>query len=270
MLMTLRTPRESPVPAMFEICVREANQLRAREPILNTILAPLAEASSLEGMLARHLSAVLHAPGVDIPALSDLFAEVLHAHPSASDAAIADLEAAYDRDPACTSYFHALLNFKGFHAVQAYRIAHQLLMDGRVDIASWLSNRVSLVLGLDIHPAARLGRGILVDHGAGVVIGETTVISDNVSIMQNVTLGGTGNETGDRHPKIAQGVMIGSGAKILGNVKIGAMSKVAAGSVVLKDVPPNTTVAGIPAKVVRWHDSTHMPSHSMDQHIWTP
>ncbi len=267
MLMTLKTTHENSMPSMFEMCVTEVNQLRAREPILNTVLAPLAEAPSLEGMLARHLSAVLHAPAVEIPALSDLFADVLHAHPSVSNAAIADLEAAYDRDPACTSYFHALLNFKGFQAVQAHRIAHHLLKDGRADLAGWLANRVSLVLGPDIHPAASLGRGILLDHGAGVVIGETTVIDDNVSMMQNVTLGGTGNETGDRHPKIAQGVMIGSGAKVLGNVKIGAMSKVAAGSVVLKDVPPNSTVAGVPAKVVRWHDAAQMPSHSMDQQI---
>ena len=267
MPVTLRTPQESPSPSLFEQCVAQANRLRAREPILARVLAPLAEASSLEGMLARHLSAVLHAPGVDIPALTDLFAEVLQAHPSITGAAIADLDAACERDPACTSPFHALLNFKGFQAVQAHRIAHHLLQDGRADLASWLSNRVSVVLGVDIHPAARLGRGLLIDHGTGVVIGETTVVGDDVSIMQNVTLGGTGNETGDRHPKIAEGVMIGSGAKVLGNVTIGAMSKVAAGSVVLKDVPPNTTVAGIPAKVVRWHAPSQKPSQAMDQQI---
>ncbi|WP_288960959.1 serine O-acetyltransferase [uncultured Sulfitobacter sp.] len=264
---TLRTFKEKLTPSLFELCVAQANQLRAREPILTRVLAPLAEASSLEGMLARHLSAVLHAPGVDIPALSDLFAEVLQAHPAITGAAVADLEAACDRDPACTSPFHALLNFKGFQAVQAHRIAHHLLQDGRADLASWLSNRVSVVLGVDIHPAARLGRGLLIDHGTGVVIGETTVIGDNVSIMQNVTLGGTGNEAGDRHPKIAEGGMIGSGAKVLGNVRLGAMSRVAACSVVLKDVPPNTTVAGVPAKVVRWHDAAQMPSHAMDQRV---
>lgn len=264
---TLRTSYKNLTPSMFELCVAQATQLRAQEPILTNVLLPLAEASSLEEMLARHLSAVLHAPGVDIPALSDLFAEVLQAHPSITGAAVADLDAACDRDPACTSPFHALLNFKGFQAVQAHRVAHHLLQDRREDLASWLSNRVSVVLGVDIHPAARLGRGLLIDHGTGVVIGETTVVGDDVSIMQNVTLGGTGNETGDRHPKIAEGVMIGSGAKVLGNVTIGAMSKVAAGSVVLKDVPPNTTVAGIPAEVVRWHAPSQMPSQAMDQQI---
>ncbi|WP_417713150.1 serine O-acetyltransferase [Pseudophaeobacter arcticus] len=267
MLVNLQKTDGHTRQSMFEICVSEVNQLRRQEPILNTVLAPLAQASSLEWMLARHLSAVLHATGVDVSALGDLFAEILHSHPSVPNATVADLQAAYNRDPACTSYLHALLNFKGFQAVQAHRIAHQLLKDGRTDIAGWLANRVSLVLGPDIHPAASIGRGILVDHGAGVVIGETTVINDNVSVMQNVTLGGTGNEIGDRHPKIAQGVMIGAGAKVLGNVTIGAMSKVAAGSVVLKEVPPNCTVAGVPAKVVRWHDAAQMPSHSMDQQI---
>lgn len=253
--------------SMYATCLAEVNRLRAREPILNTVLEPLAEAPSLEWMLARQLAEVLQASGAESRALADLFAEVLHSDPSVASATVADLEAAYNRDPACTSYFHALLNFKGLQAVQAYRIAHQLLKAGRADIAAWLANRVSLILGPDIHPAAIIGRGILVDHGAGIVIGETTVINDNVSVMQNVTLGGTGNEIGDRHPKIAQGVMIGAGAKILGNVKIGPMSKVAAGSVVLKDVPPNCTVAGVPAKVVRWHDAAQMPSQSMDQQI---
>jgi len=267
MFMKFKTTHENTRQSMFKMCLTEVSQLRAREPILNSVLAPLTEASSLEWMLARHLSAVLHAPGVEIPTLSELFADVLHSHPSIPNAAIADLEAAYDRDPACTSYFHALFNFKGFQAVQAHRIAHHLLKDGRAELANWLANRVSLVLGPDIHPAASIGRGLLLDHGAGVVIGETTVIDDNVSIMQNVTLGGTGNEVGDRHPKIAQGVLIGTGAKVLGNVTIGAMSKVAAGSVVLKNVPPNATVAGIPAKVVRWHDASQMPSQRMDQQI---
>ncbi|WP_424934777.1 serine O-acetyltransferase [Amaricoccus macauensis] len=178
MLLTLGKTNEISRQSMFEICVTAVHQLRAREPILATVLAPLAEeAPSLEGMLARHLWAVLHAPGIEISALSDLFTDVLQAHPSVT--------------------------------MQAHRIAHRLLKDGRADLAGWLANRMSLVLGPDIHPAARLGHGILLDHGAGVVIGETVVIDDNVSIIQNVTLGGTGNETGDRHPKIAQGVMIG-------------------------------------------------------------
>lgn len=252
---------------MWRALLAEVDRVGAQEPILRDILEPLAAARSLEWMLAQQLAAVLRTDRAEGQALSDLFAKVLLSDPSIANAVVADFEAVRTRDPACTSFLHALVNYKGFQALQAHRISHKLLHDGRAELAAWLANRVSFALGPDIHPAAKLGRGVLVDHGSGVVIGETAIVEDNVSIMQNVTLGGTGNEVGDRHPKIAQGVMIGSGAKILGNVKVGAMSKVAAGSVVLKDVLPNCTVAGIPAKVVRWHQSEQVPSQSMDQSI---
>ena len=148
-----------------------------------------------------------------------------------------------------------------------YRAAHRLWIEGRRDVANWLSNLASLVFGPDIHPAARIGRAVMLDHGSGIVIGETSVIEDQVSILQNVTLGGTGKETGDRHPKIRRGVMIGAGAKILGNIEVGAFSKIAAGSVVLKPVPPRTTVAGVPATVVRIHRVDEVPAAEMDQTI---
>lgn len=162
---------------------------------------------------------------------------------------------------------HVLMNLKGFQALQTYRVAHRLWLDGRKEVANWLSNLASLVFGPDIHPAARIGQAVMLDHGSGIVIGETAVIDDEVSILQNVTLGGTGKETGDRHPKIRRGVMIGAGAKILGNIEVGAYSKVAAGSVVLKPVPHRTTVAGVPATVVRIHRADEIPAAEMDQTI---
>jgi serine O-acetyltransferase len=155
-----------------------------------------------------------------------------------------------DRDPACLRLMEPLLYFKGFHALQAYRLAHALLRAGRRDFALYIQSRVSAAFGVDINPAARIGKGIFLDHATGLVVGETTVIEDDVSILQGVTLGGTGKETGDRHPKVRWGVLIGAGAKILGNIEIGHCARVAAGSVVLAPVPHNKTVAGVPARIV--------------------
>jgi serine O-acetyltransferase len=162
----------------------------------------------------------------------------------------ADIIAVADRDPACLRMMEPVLYFKGFHALQAHRLAHWLLKNGRRDFALYLQSRASGVFGVDINPAARIGKGIFLDHASGLVVGETTVIEDNVSILQGVTLGGTGKETGDRHPKIRHGVLIGAGAKILGNIEIGYCARVAAGSVVLGAVPHNKTVAGVPARIV--------------------
>ena len=162
----------------------------------------------------------------------------------------ADMMAVLDRDPACQRLIEPLLYFKGFHALQTYRLAHALLKSGRRDFALYLQSRASSVFDADINPAARIGKGIFLDHATGLVVGETTVIEDDVSILQGVTLGGTGKETGDRHPKIRHGVLIGAGAKILGNIEIGHCARVAAGSVVLAPVPHNKTVAGVPARIV--------------------
>ncbi|TCR78313.1 serine O-acetyltransferase [Rhizobium sp. BK376] len=241
-----------------------ANRERLLRPLLREqiITAPVG-ADMLAGVLAARLSVA----GMGSADLLDLFREVLTRNPEIIVGTEADLVAVRTRDPACTTYLHAFLNLKGFHALQTHRIAHALWVEGRVEMASWLSNLASLVFGPDIHPAASLGSGIMLDHGSGIVIGETAVIEDEVSILQNVTLGGTGKETGDRHPKIRRGVMIGAGAKILGNIEIGAFSKVAAGSVVVKPVPAHCTVAGVPAAVVRIHRADEIPAETMDQNI---
>lgn len=245
----------------------EAALLAGNEPLLQNLLSMLIQGSgSLSHALAMILANSLQAAGVETTALSALFADILSEEPLTA-AVSRDLQAVRERDPACTTYLHALLNYKGFHALQAYRIAHRLWDDDRNELASWISNRVSLILGPDIHPAAKIGSGIMLDHGSGIVIGETAVVEDDVSILQNVTLGGTGKSAGDRHPKVRRGVMIGAGAKIIGNIEIGEFSKVAAGSVVLKAVPARCTVAGIPAQIVRLHGSMERPAISMNQDI---
>lgn len=181
-----------------------------------------------------------------------------------------DMQAVYERDPACERAIEPLLYFKGFHALQAHRFANHLWNSGRQDLALVLQSRMSAVFQLDIHPATQLGAGIFFDHGTGIVIGKTAVIYDNVSIMQNVTLGGTGKERGDRHPKVHCGVLVGAGAKVLGNIVLGEGARVAASSVVLDPVPPRATVAGIPAKIVgiaKPEGPDCMPSLSMDHHM---
>ncbi|WP_077959682.1 serine O-acetyltransferase [Ensifer adhaerens] len=245
----------------------EARALAAREPVMAPALALITDARSDAELLAGVLAAPLAVARVDERALASLLADVFSANPQLLLATEADLQAVKERDPACPGLLHVLLNLKGFQALQTYRAAHQLWSEGRREVASWLSNLASLVFGPDIHPAACIGKAVMLDHGSGIVIGETSVIEDQVSILQNVTLGGTGKETGDRHPKIRRGVMIGAGAKILGNIEVGAFSKVAAGSVVLKSVPPRTTVAGVPATVVRIHRVDEVPAAEMDQTI---
>lgn len=180
----------------------------------------------------------------------DLVNETIARQPAIAAASLADLRAIVTRDPAAESVLVPFLYYKGFKGLQAHRVAHELWGQGRRGVARFLQSRVADSLCMDIHPAARVGQGVFMDHGTGVVIGETSVVEDDVSMLQSVTLGGTGKETGDRHPKIRRGVMIGAGAKILGNIEVGEGSKVAAGSVVLRSVPPHTTVAGVPARPV--------------------
>uniref|UniRef100_A0A1D2ADZ1 serine O-acetyltransferase n=3 Tax=Auxenochlorella protothecoides TaxID=3075 RepID=A0A1D2ADZ1_AUXPR len=195
--------------------------------------------------------------------LSEIFRAALASHPSIVAAALADLAAVRERDPACSGLSQALLYYKGFHALQVQRIAHVLWHQGRRMMASALQSRSNEVFAVDIHPAARIGAGVLLDHGTGVVIGATAVIGANVSILQNVTLGGTGKESGDRHPKIGDYVLIGASATVLGNIRVGEGAQIAAGSLVLKEVPPHTMVAGSPAKEVG--KITGLPSILMDQ-----
>lgn len=186
--------------------------------------------------------------------------------PEILNAAMADIIAVQERDPAVGDFSTPLLYLKGFHALQVHRIANWLWKQNRRPLALYLQNRSSELFAVDVHPAATIGKGIMFDHATGVVIGETAVIEDNVSLLQGVTLGGTGKNCGDRHPKIRQGVMIGAGAKVLGNIEVGVGAKIGAGSVVLEAVPEHTTVAGVPAKIVG-HPSCAMPSLSMDQDI---
>lgn len=247
--------------------IREAAQRSAEaEPLLRPRLNALVlDRPSLPAALAAVLARRLGCRELDEDGLRALMDEVLAAHPEVVVRFCTDLLAVQERDPACAGFLHVLMNLKGFQALQTYRIAHALWNAGRRDAAFALANQASVVFGVDIHPAARIGAGVMIDHGTGVVIGETTVIEDNVSLLQNVTLGGTGKEHGDRHPKIRSGVMIGAGAIILGNIEVGTMSKVAAGSVVLRPVPPHCTVAGVPARVVRHHQQDSCPSQEMDQ-----
>jgi serine O-acetyltransferase len=181
-------------------------------------------------------------------------------------AARADIVAIYERDPSCHRFLQPLLYFKGFQAVQAYRIAHWLWQQGRIDMAQMFQMRISEMFGVDIHPGAKMGQGIMIDHAHSIVIGETAVVGNNVSMLHAVTLGGTGKDDGDRHPKIADGVLIGAGAKVLGNISVGQCSRIAAGSVVLHDVPAKKTVAGVPAKIVG-ESGCATPSVSMDHYI---
>ncbi|KIZ00881.1 serine O-acetyltransferase [Monoraphidium neglectum] len=229
----------------------EASHDAAHEPVLSSFLyASILAHPSFERALAFVLSNRL-ANSVLLPTqLLEIFHDVLASEAGVKQAALADVEACYERDPACRGYSQALLYYKGYHALQTQRIAHALWNRGQQVMARLLHSRISEVLSIDIHPAAVLGRGILLDHGTGVVIGETAVIGDNVSIGQNVTLGGTGKEDGDRHPKISDDVLIGANVTVLGNIPVGQGAQVAAGSLVLKPVPPHTLVAGSPAKPV--------------------
>ncbi len=245
----------------------EAVQMAAEEPMLasffhSTIINHDSLGAALSFQLANKLGSLTMPPIV----LREVIEQAVHADPTILDAVACDICAVTERDPAVTYLSTPLLYLKGFQALQAYRIAHWLWLQGRQSLALFLQHQISVVYGVDIHPAAQIGYGIMLDHATGIVVGETAVIGNDVSILQNVTLGGTGKEHGDRHPKIREGVMIGAGAKILGNIEVGEGAKIGAGSVVLSPVPPHTTVVGVPAKVVG-HPSTLKPSLSMEQDI---
>jgi serine O-acetyltransferase len=246
---------------------REVEEDARREPILASFLyAAVLNHKSFEEALSFHLAAKLASPTIHSITMRDV---MVHAHAEnheIADAAIADLRAVHDRDPASRGYSSPFLYFKGFHALQCYRIAHHLWVHNRHALALQLQSQISEVFAVDIHPAARIGRGVLIDHGTSVVIGETAVVEDDVSMLHEVTLGGTGKETGDRHPKVRRGVLIGAGAKIIGNIEIGEGAKIGSGAVVLQPVPPHTTVAGVPAKIVG-RPAVAAPSKAMDQHL---
>ncbi|MDE3874014.1 serine O-acetyltransferase [Sinorhizobium meliloti] len=243
----------------------EARLAAERDPMLAAFLySTVVNQHSLEDCVIYRICERLDHPDLQASLLHQTFAEMLEDWPEWGAVLRVDIQAVYDRDPACTRFMEPVLYFKGFHAIQTHRLAHWLWNRGRKDFALYLQSRSSSVFQTDINPAARIGRGIFLDHATGLVVGETAVIGDNVSILHGVTLGGTGKEGSDRHPKIGNGVLIGAGAKILGNIHIGHCSRVAAGSVVLKAVPPKSTVAGVPAKVVGEAGCSE-PSRQMDQ-----
>ena len=243
----------------------EAEAAVADEPILGGMIhSGVLYQNNFERALAYRISLKLSTGEMPAPVLCEIAEEAIMADPRISDAARADLMAVYDRDPACHSMLQALLYFKGYIALQCYRIGHWLWTENRHDLAYFVQMRMSEIFAVDVHPGAKIGSGIMMDHAHGVVIGETAVVGNNVSILHSVTLGGTGKEEGDRHPKIGDGVLIGAGAKILGNISIGECARVAAGSVVLKNVPACTTVAGVPAKVIGGCNCEN-PAEEMDQ-----
>jgi serine O-acetyltransferase len=244
---------------------QEAEAVLRQEPSLTSfILTTILNHETLESAVIHRVAARLGHATLCADLIAQTFTEALETDPAIGDAFRSDLLAVADRDPACNRLIEPMLYFKGFHAIQTHRLAHWLWNTGRQDFGLYLQSRSSEVFQTDINPAARIGRGIFLDHATGLVVGATAVIEDNVSLLQDVTLGGTGKERGDRHPKIRRGVLIGAGAKILGNIEIGECSRVAAGSVVLQPVPRNTTVAGVPAKVVGTAGCAE-PARTMDQ-----
>src|SRR5665811_497188 len=242
----------------------EAEDVARREPEFATfIYENILHHDTLEAAVIHRVSERLGNADISGDLIRQAYSDALDEQPSLGEMFRADIVATLDRDPATSRCIEPVLYYKGFHAIQTHRLAHWLLGKGRKDFALYLQSRASAVFQCDINPAARIGRGIFLDHATGLVVGETAVIEDDVSILHDVTLGGTGKAGGDRHPKIKHGVLIGAGAKILGNIEIGRCSRVAAGSVVLHDVPPNTTVAGVPAKAVGKAGCAE-PSRAMD------
>jgi serine O-acetyltransferase len=230
---------------------KEAQAAMAAEPALGSfIYATVLSHDRLEDAICHRLAQRLDHSDVDPVLINQTFQSLLAAHQDLGTTFRADLAAVFDRDPACNRYLEPLLYFKGFHALVAHRFAHALWHEGRRDFALFLQSQASRTFAVDIHPAARFGQGIMIDHATGFVVGETAVVGNNCSFLHAVTLGGSGKETGNRHPKIGENVLVGAGAKILGNITVGEGSRIAAGSVVLRSVPAHVTVAGVPAKVV--------------------
>lgn len=257
-------PKVTTVDPVWQRVCDEAQDAIRSEPLLGGLVhSSLLHHPSMERALAYRFSLKLASGEMSEQILREIADEAYASDGELGAAARADLMAVYDRDPACHRYIQPILFFKGYQAVQAYRVGHWLWQEGRRDLAYFVQMRVSEVFGVDIHPAARIGRGIMIDHAHSIVIGETAVVGDNVSMLHSVTLGGTGKEDGDRHPKIGNGVLIGAGAKVLGNIHIGHCTRIAAGSVVLHDVPPMKTVAGVPARIVG-EAGCDTPSVSMD------
>jgi serine O-acetyltransferase len=262
-----QNPKLAALDPIWDRVRSEAEDIVRREPELASfIYSTVLHHDRLEAAVVHRVAERLDHSALSGDLIRQTFDEALRDDPDIGNAFRADLVAVYDRDPAISRFIDPLLYFKGFHAIQTHRLAHWLYLNGRKDFAYYLQSRSSAVFQTDINPAAKIGRGIFLDHATGLVVGQTAVIDDDVSILHDVTLGGTGKENEDRHPKIRSGVMIGAGAKILGNIEVGHCARIAAGSVVVKPVPNNVTVAGVPAKIVGEAGCAE-PSRTMDQMI---
>ena len=238
-------------PPVWAALRNEAERVSQTEPDLAPLVnSVILKHDSLGSALSYQLARKLGDQEMRAMSVREIYEDAYAANPGVVDAAEADLRAVFERDPACKGYLQPFLFFKGYIALQTYRVANVLWKEGRETLALYLQSRGSELFQVDIHPAAKIGSGVFIDHGTGIVVGETAVIADDVSMLHGVTLGGTGAERGDRHPKIGKGVLLGAGAKVLGNIVIGDYAKVASGSVVLKPVPPGCTVAGVPARIV--------------------
>lgn len=251
-------------PPVWAALRNEAEHAARTEPALASLVnAVILSHDNLGDALSYQLAHKLGDQELRSMSLRELVLDAYRSAPALVEIAEADLKAVFERDPACKGYVQPFLFFKGFQALQTQRIAHWLWGQGRETMAFFLQSRMSEIFQVDIHPATRIGSGVFIDHGTGIVIGETAVIGDDVSLLQGVTLGGTGAERGDRHPKIGRGVLLGAGAKVLGNIQIGDYAKIASGSVVLKPVPAHCTAAGVPARLVNCPTGDE-PARSMD------
>ena len=240
----------------------EATDASSKDPMISSFMySAILGQKSLEDVLSLQLSKLLKTISIEDRVIKELFDEFYSTDAQIQQVIRADIAAVFDRDPACHRYLEPVIYFKGFHALQTHRLANWLWNNNRIEFAYYLQSVSSRIFSVDIHPAAKFGRGIFIDHATGIVIGETAEVYDNVSMLHDVTLGGTGKKSGDRHPKVKSGVLIGAGTKILGNINIGTSSRIAAGSVVLQDVPDGTTVAGVPARVIAQNDRDYPSQH---------
>jgi len=256
---------------LWDKIVDETRLLLREEPVLASFLhATILNHRDMASALSFHLASKLSSDIIPALQLREVFDEAFASDPTIIESARCDILATFERDSACLNFTTPFLYFKGFHALESYRVANWLWQRNRQSLALVLQNRISTVFGVDIHPAAKIGKGVMLDHATGIVIGETAVVENCVSIMQSVTLGGTGKESGDRHPKIRRGVLLGPGVKILGNIEIGECSRVVAASVIVKSVPPRSIVAGVPGRIVGTvtETSEHSdPAEEMDQSL---
>ncbi|MDG1813086.1 MAG: serine O-acetyltransferase [Porticoccaceae bacterium] len=252
---------------IWDIIVEEAQQAAVEEPVLEAFFrASVLNHASLDGALSYNLAEQLGSPAVPSATIAEVIAQALREDTSIGQSIRLDIRASFERDAACDRHLTPILYFKGFQALQLQRVSHWLWHQGRPALALFFQNQISETFAVDIHPGAQMGSGIMIDHATGLVIGETAVIGNDVSILHSVTLGGSGCKGGNRHPHIGDGVMISAGAKILGNITVGDGVKIGAGSLVLEDVPAHVTVAGVPAKIVG-RPSEQAPALEMDQNL---